>query len=360
MEFKEVTMVAYPNTRFIPFGISRAPEDDIFLAINRNTIQVLELNYRHHYNGTCRMLQSVAYAPKYIPSQHLNIDSKRIYQKASHKDRQYILQDLHLLSKELKVGDPHIVFVSAKWSTRILNRPNHFLALLTKFGGCEIVAQPNTKRKWTRVICDVSALWKEHCDPDNQLINELGDLKQRAMDVYITAISWNTMQTSNDERQWFVTINARGMLAFYCLENIPVDIFSDVIECNDMTTTIKYTKDLNYSKIKLLEWFTFYDRSGMIQSFLLAGDKTGDVRLLKVEFSKSSHEVINVAEVTVLFSEGDGVVANGFQWDYKTTINAIKIIFCKGMHLFVYLISLNGRILSQKTHYVGHLYISGK
>lgn len=361
MEFKEVTTVAYPNTRFIPFGINRAPEDDIFMAINRNTIQILELNYRHHYDGTCRFLQSVAYAPKYVPTQHLNIDSKKMFKKASHKDKQLMLQDLHLLSNELKVSDAHITFVSAKWSTRILKHPNHFIAYLTNFGGCEIAAQPVTKRKWTRIVCDVSELWTNYCDPDQEHISELFDLKQLALEVSITAISWNTIQLNNDDdNQWFVTISAKGTIAFYYLENITNDIFSDVIESNDVNTSINFTKTFDYFKTKLLEWFSFYDRNGTIQSFLIAGDKAGDVRLLRIEFNGDFDNVTNVTEITILFDESDGVVANGFQWDYDTELDAMKIIFCKGMHLFAYLVDLNGQILAQKAHYVGHLYISGR
>lgn len=360
MELREIAMVTFPNTRFIPFGISRAPEDDIFLAINRNTIQVLEMMYKHNHDGNCRMIHSSFKASTYIPTKEIDINSKEIYQNASHKERQLILQDLHLMSNELKVNENHIAIASAKWSTRILGLKKHFIACLTTFGGCEIVAQPFTKRKWNRIVCNISELWTNYSYPKGKRISNLVDLKERTMEVFITAISWNNLQLIDNSTQWFAVIAASGTIGFFRLDSISEDIFSDVAETYEIEISIQFTKSFEISKANLLEWFSFRDKFKKLYSFLVIGDNAGDVHLFKLEFDKDLNNIKDVNALQTLFAEGDGILANGFQWNYNTQTHTLHVIFCKGMHLFIYLLKLDGTILSRAVYYVGNLYINGE
>lgn len=344
MAFTEVTTFSINSEPCIPFGLSRASERNLFAACCRRSVQIIELDYSHHYDGNLNFQQSFADNPStFVPSNELRKDAAAIYKTANAAQRRDLLVDPHLMSEELRIDQSAISVVSARWSPQ-LQRQQYYLLCLTNFGGCEIRGVNKTIRRWDVLVCDVSEHWLKHCEAEATIKTKFDDLKMTWHRLRLTAFSW-LMERLN-ENLAFATISSAGRIAFHELST-------------DHKLRIAFEWDTELQDANLLEWITFNGKDDILKSFIIAGDIRGNVSLYDVNIDEESKNVCGIGEERQLFSEDDGVRANGIHWEYCDNSDRLVVCLCKGMHFFVFLLSSNGLLLKQQVHYVGHLTITG-
>lgn len=277
-----------------------------------------------------------------IPSKVLQKDAVAIYKGANDAQKRELIIDPHLMSEQLGIDQPAISMVSARWSP-LLGRQTYYLAYLTNFGGCEIRSVNKATRRWDVVVCDVTKHWLKYCETEGT-IKSFHELMNAWRRLRLTAFSWNVKRST--ENLTFATISTDGCIAFHELNadgNLRV-----ILECN--------TKSM---ETNLLEWITFNGKNDALKSFIIAGDAHGNVSLYDVRIDNASENVCGIGDERKLFSEDDGVRANGIQWEYCDKTDLLMVCLCKGMHFFVFLLSSDGLLLTQQVHYVGHLMLSG-
>lgn len=343
MAFTEITTFNISSEPCIPFGLSRTVEHNLFAACYRRSVKIIELGYSHHYDGNFNFQQSYINHPSaLIPSKKWNIDAAAIYKTANAAQRRDLLIDPHLMSDELGIDQAAISMISAHWSPQ-LKRQQYYLACLTNFGGCEIRNVNKAIRCWDIVICDVGQHWLKHCETETT-IKTFDELKLIWHRQRLTAFSW-WPQCANDNLA-FATISGNGHIAFHELNA-------------EHELRITFEWDTQLEETNLFEWITFNGKNNVLKSFLIAGDIHGNVSLYDVHIDKKSKNVCAVGEGRKLFAENDEIRANGAQWEYCDDTDLLVICLCKGMYLFVFLLSGDGILLTQQVHYVGHRMITG-
>lgn len=343
MSFTEITTFNINSEPCVPFGLSRAAEHNLFAACCRRSVRIIELGYSHHFDGDWNFEQSFVDHPSpLIPSKSLHKDTAAIYKSANAAQRRDLLVDPHLMSEELRIDQPVISMVSAQWSPQ-LKRHQYYLACLTNFGGCEIRSVSKAIRRWDVVVCDVAQHWLEYCGTEAS-IKTFDELKTAWHRIRLTAFSWITKRLNANLA--FATISSDGRIAFHELTA-------------DDELRIAFEWDTKLQESNLLEWISFNGRNDALKSFIVVGDIRGNVSLYVVRIDKKSKNVCGVGEERKLFTEDDGVRANGLQWEYCDDTDLLVICLCKGMYFFVFLLSGDGLLLTQHVHYVGHLMITG-
>lgn len=343
MAFTEVTTFNINREPCIPFGLSRAADHNLFAVCCRRSVQIIELDYSHHYDGTLNFRQSFADDPSaFIPSKQLKKDAAAVYKAANAAQRRDLIIDPHLMSEELRVDQPAIALISARWSPQSKCQ-QYYLACLTNFGGCEIRGVNKAIRKWDVVVCDVSKHWSHHCGRVDT-IRTFDELKSQWLGLRLSAVSWTATRSSGHLS--FATISCAGHVAFH-------ELNADSI----MRTAFEWNTEL--PEANLLEWITFDTTNGSTKSFVVVGDVRGNVTLLDVRIDKRTMDVCGVGDQRKLFSEDDGVRANGIHWEYHDDTDRLMVCLCKGMHFFAFLLSGDGVLRSHRVHYVGHLMITG-
>lgn len=344
MAFAEITTFNISSEPCIPFGLSRAPEHNLFAACCRRSVKIIELGYSHHFDGNLNFQQSFVDNPSpLIPSNFLNKDSASIYKSSNAAQRHDLLIDPHLMSDELRIDQSAISMVSARWSPQ-LERQQYYLACVTNFGGCEIRGVDKPVRRWDVVVCDVAKHWLRHCGIDDA-IKTFDELKNAWHRIRLTAISWMTQRLNDD--LIFATISSDGRIAF-CELNAENEL------------RIAFEWDTKLQETNLLEWITFNGKNDVLKSFMVAGNIHGNVSIFDVNIVKKSRHVCGMGDERKLFSDDDGVRAHGIQWEYCDNTDLLVVCLCKGMHFFVFLLSGEGLLLTQHVHYVGHLMITGE
>lgn len=348
MNFKEITTISQQGEPYVPFGLSRTHDDNIFCALNRKSAHILELQYNHHYDGNINVIQSSMEKPSnFIPSKELHTDAVYIYENASKEERHRLLLDPHLLSTELNISENNISFISGRWSPKfggklLSSSSCYYLAYLTNFGGCEIRTKAISERSWNVVISDVGKIWIDHYKKHS--INTFAALQKAVNEIQLTAISWNNQIF--DGCLGFATITASGTIVFFELNHT-------------RETKIIFEKHFCYKNTNTLEWFTFHDKRKKVLSYLIIGDINGNIHLHTITIDSKTSSVIDIGEMRTLFMENDGVRVHNVQWDYCSRLDRCIIIVCKGMHLFTFLLNPRGDLLSTNIHYVGHYPING-
>lgn len=343
---------AHRTDQFIPFGLHRAANSELYCAASRTKVYVLELNYSHHCDERIFMEQSVlSDISKFMPSHGVPRNAASIFNRAAKPEQDRLLVDYHLMTEELKVSSERVAVSQVRWSMKQPNLPGkHYLAYLTNFGGCEIRQKHTGKLSWCFTVHNIAKEWMMHCQKSiKYALNTFETFEEAVYSIKITAISWNNTSvadTSSDQNLDLCFVTANGNVVFYHV--------GDTLE-------LKFQKQVNHKQVNTLEWFTFNDKHNCKRSYLIACERNGVISLLGVQYDCNSNIVTNVCEIVELFNERDGVCANGIQWEYCEHGNQLIFVICKGMHIFSYLFSIdNETVLSSCIHYVGHLTINGK
>lgn len=335
----------YKCEQFIPFGLKRTNEHDLYCATTRTKAHILELIYSHHCDVKLFMEQSVLNdLSSFMPSQGIPKNASSIFNKATKSEQDQILVDFHLMSEELKCTNERVALVNVSWSPTIKHLPGtHYLAYLTNFGGCEIRQKHTGKRLWCIVTHNVAKEWMMRCQKNiKHTITTYQGLEDAVFNMQIKAISWNNVITKNP---FISIITANGTVGFF--------------ECTENELRFSFEKQISCKKINAMEWFSFNDRNNLNRSFIVTSELNGIVKLFSIQMDDKN--VIDVIECVEVFGEMDGVPANGIQWEYVSGSNQLMIIFCKTMHIFVHLIDVKtGELKSIHFQYIGHSTINSK
>lgn len=340
---------SHKSEQFIPFGLVRAADQDLYCAATRTKAHILELIYGHDCDDRVFMEQSTLNdLSTFVPSKGVPKNAASIFEKATTDEQHRLLVDWNIMTEELKVGIDRIALASVRWSPKINTAPSQrYLAHLTNFGGCEIRMKHTSKRSWSILVQNIAKDWmiecqtnmKQNCTTFATLINTIDSIR-------ITAISWNNIIVSQYPE--FLIITATGTMVVYNITGVDTDL------------NIEYQKQTDCKQVNALEWFTFSGRDNRHRSYVVACELNGVVRLFGVQYDTTG-KIVDIIEKQRLFNETDGVHANGIQWEYCNQNNRFVVIFCKAMHVFVYLMSVEGStIVSSCFHYVDNLTINGK
>lgn len=345
METNEIASFAIHSEPIYPFGLVRAEQCDLFAAISRQAVLIVELNYTHHFEQDLNYNFSLVEQPsKYVPAKCLEKSASTIFENATQEERLSLMIDPYLLPTELRVSESTIVFTSVRWSPPTKSNRKHLLLCLTNFGGCEIIDENRRAQKWDVIVANVANVWVKHCRINTAKIVKFDDLDAATKKIRLTAVSWNLL--TGDDRLQFVTISESGVCAF----------FEFRVESGE--TKVQFECELSLNSVNALEWFSFYDEKYQQISFLIAGDEDGNVFLFRIQMN-DVNEVIGVSTRVPLFEECDDVRINSIQCEYYSQTDCLLICFAKGMHLFVYSMNTNAILLDKHIHYVGHFAISG-
>lgn len=363
---------AYRTEQFIPFGLERAVERELYCVTAQSKAFILQLVYSHHCDERIFMEQStLSDISKFMPSHGVPRNSANIFNRATKPQQDRLLVDYHLMTEELKVGSERVALVQTRWSPSLTPSnqsekfPGHcYLAYLTNFGGCEIRRKHTGKLSWCIVVHNIAKDWMLYCQKTNMkyAFNSFQTFEDAVYSIKITAISWNhyingeqSNSVNNSQTLDFCFATANGNIVFYKLLGAG-DAGSETIE-------MQFHKNFNLKQINSIEWFTF-EHKKLTRSYVIACETKGRINLLSVRLNYNENNSIvieDAIEMTKLFDESDGVCANGIQWEYCKQNNQLIFVICKGQHVFSYLYSLdNESIQSSFIHYVGHLTIHGK
>lgn len=342
-----IQIFPYKSEQFISFGLKRSRENDLYCAVTRTKAHILELIYNHHCDEKLSVEQSVLTdLTTFMPSHGIPKNASSIFNKSTKSEQNQILLDYHLMSEELKITNERIALINITWSPMIKNLPgNHYLAYLTNFGGCEIRRKHTGKRAWSIIVHNIAKEWMLQCQKTlKHTITTYQGLEDAIFNMQITAICWNNIKFENSK---FSMITADGTLAFF-------DVGHEL--------HFLYQKQIDsLKKVQAMEWFSFYDRHNCLRSYVITCELTGLVKLFGVHMN--GDEILDVCKTIEIFSEVDGIPANGIQWEYHKNdeIEQLLVVFVKTMHIFVYLINYeNGELISSLPHYIGHSTINGK
>lgn len=328
---------------YIPFGIFRAEDANVFCAISRKTAQVLELSYQHHHDGIIRFIQTSIPCPKHIPSKDIGKECNKIYHRTEQRYRNDIFLDA-LMVPEIP-SHPEIIaaLISAKFSTYDASKYGYYVASLSNCGGCQIHFKVSLARRWN-LVCDVSSMWSKHClKKYEEPIQAYNVLQEFILDNRLTALAWNN-SILYENRHILAVVNGVGLLAF-------VRIDSDV-------EPVIFEMQTDMLKVNILEWITFHNKKGKLHSYIVMADVLGNISLFAVTFD-DARNISGVSELSKLWTEGDKVRANGIKWVYQSQTEQLIITCCKGSHVFFYLLNSAGAVLSHCIYYVGGLFITG-
>lgn len=195
---------------------------------------------------------------------------------------------------------------------------------------------------------DIAKEWMMYCQQNiKSNCNTFETLIDTIDSIRITAISWcNIMDCKNPD---FLIITANGTLVFFEITGTDSDL------------QMRYQQQIDAKQVNALEWFSFYDKNKCRHSYVVTCERNGIVRLLAIKSNKKSGDIVDVIEKQRLFNETDGVFANGIQWEYCNQTNRLVVVYCKAMHVFVNLISVEGgSVLSTCIQYIENLTINGK
>lgn len=339
--------IAFKTDQFIPFGLQRAAESELYCVASRSKAYTLELVYNHHCDERIFMEQStLGDITKFMPSHGVPKNAVNIFNKSTKQEQDRLLVDYHLMTEELKISSDRVAISQIRWSPIRPNSPGkYYLAYLTNFGGCEIRQKHTGKLSWCFVVHNVAREWMLMCQKNMKYaFNTFQSFEDAVNSVKITAIAWNNLAIDNQH------------LSFCCFTN---DGTVAVYEIGETTLQLQFQKKLNLNQVNAIEWFTFNDKNNKPKSYMVACSTAGAISLLGVLYDNGC--MVDVVEITKLFSELDGVCANGIQWEYCKQTNQLIFLICKGMHVCAYLFSPNTEtVLSSCIHYVGHLTINGK
>lgn len=345
---------AFRTDQFVPFGLHRAIESELYCTISRSKVFIFELIYNHHSDERISMEQSILDdLSKFMPSHGVPKNAANIFNKATKPQQDRLLVDYHLMTEELKVGGDRVALTQARWSplqSQLAGK--HYLAYLTNFGGCEIRRKHTGKLSWCFVVHNIAKDWMILCQKNMKYaFNSFESFEDAVYAIKITAIAWNhSVETIERKLLDFCFITANGTIVFY-------GIGADVLQ-------LKFQKHLNLQQVNSIEWFTFTDKNNHHRSYMIACEIKGSISLFSIRYddqSNGNNSIVDVIETVQLFSESDGVCANGIQWEYCKQSNQLIFVICKGMHVFAYVFGLNNEtLLSSCIHYVGHLTINGK
>lgn len=349
MEATEITKFPIDSDTPIPFGIKRAEDSNLFAFVARRNVHVIKFNYSYYFDGNFNYALSIVNRPSlFVPSKILDKNSLNIFNEATHSEKLTLLIDPNLMPTELKVNDQMITFISADWSLPFGPDNEHYLMCLTNFGGCEIVAENKIERNWNKVISNVGKYWAQHSKPvGNEKLKTIEAVEEAVNKIRLTACCWSKFPF-NDKIQ-FVTISQSGCIAF-----------QEIIPSNDKSVKpqIIFKHELNIPKVNVIEWIVFKTIKNEIKSFVICGDRLGDITLHQIQIN-SSGNANGIIKTISLFRENDSVPVNGMNWEFFKQNNQFIITICKGMHFFVFVLSDDGQILATEVYHVGHLTITG-
>lgn len=347
---------SFRTDQFVPFGLQRAIESELYCTVSRSKAYISELIYSHHNDERIFMEQSILDdLSKFMASHGVPKNAANIFNKSTKQQQDRLLVDYHLMTEELKVRSDRIALSQARWSPLQSQLPGkHYLAYLTNFGGCEIRRKHTGKLTWCFTVHNIAKDWMIICQKDMKFaFNSFETFEDAVYTIKITAITWNNSTATIESNLLdFCFITANGTIAFY-------DISENTLE-------LKFQKKLNLKQVNAIEWFTFMDKNNCHRSYIVACEMNGRISLFSIQYDDQNNgnncsNIVDVIEIQQLFDEKDGVCANGIQWEYCKQSNQLIFVICKGMHVFVYLFNLNNEtLLSSCIHYVGHLTINGK
>lgn len=343
---------AYRTDQFVPFGLHRAIESELYCTVSRSKVYIFELIYSHHNDERIFMEQSILDdLSKFMPSHGVPKNAVNIFNKSTKPQQDRLLVDYHLMTEELKVGGDRVALSQARWSplqSQLAGK--HYLAYLTNYGGCEIRHKHTGKSTWCFVLHNIAKEWMILCQKNMKYaLNSFETFEDAVYSIKITAIAWNHLaETIGRKLLDFSFITANGTIAIY-------DVGAETLQ-------LKFQKKLNLQQTNAIEWFTFTDKNNCHRSYMVACEGRGAINLLSIQYNDDqNNDIVDVIEIAQLFGESDGVCANGIQWEYCKQSNQIVFVICKGQHVFAYLFSLNSEtVQSSCIHYVGHLMINGK
>lgn len=340
---------AYKTDQFVPFGLEKAAESELYCVASRSKAYILELIYSHHCDERIFMEQSTLdELSKFIPSHGVPKHAATIFNRATKQEQDRLLIDYHLMSEELKVSSERIAISHTRWSPRLKHLPGkHYLAYLTNFGGCEIRQKHTGKLVWCIKVHNIAKDWMRFCQRSMKYAFTSFDAYEEAVfNIKIVAIAWNN-RILNENQLEFSFATANGTLAFYGIDS--------------ETQQLEFHKQINRRHINAIEWFTFDDKQKQRHSYIVVCEMKGQVDLLTVQYDENNANIVDVIETAQLFGEVDGIVVNGIQWEYISQKNQMVFLVCKGMHLFACLFSIDKQsVISTCCHYIGHLTISGE
>lgn len=355
MEYKELSSITANLETYLPFGVDRIEESNVFCAVSRSKAQILELNYQHHHDGNIRFIQTSVPYPKHIPSQDIAKDWNSIYNRAEGRHRNEMQLDPMLVPEILNQTELTFAMITARFAPRLLNRNGYHLACLSNYGGCEVQFKRIGGRSWT-IVCNLSGFWSGHCRRKyERTLHDFAALRKYVSDTHLTALCWNNSITE-DELQICV-VNALGTVAF-----IQLMVNNDADE-HQSVANILLEKDTNLKKVNMLEWITFHDKQMKKHSFVVVGDLVGDVTIFPVEFSAAkgaANVLVDLKKGINLWKESDSIRADGIKWKYHVKAEQLVLIYCKGSHVFAHVLSKTGKPLSHCKHHIDGLFITSK
>lgn len=341
--------IAFKTDQFIPFGLHRAVESELYCAASRSKAYVLELIYSHHCDERILMEQStLSDITKFMASHGVPKNAANIFNKSTKQEQDTLLVDYNLMSEELKVSSDRVAITQIRWSPIQKNLPGkYYLAYLTNFGGCEIRQKHTGKHSWCFVVHNIAQDWLLHCQKDMKYaFNTFKSFEDAVNSVKLSAIAWNNVFNFNKNLDFCCFTNS-GTIAIY--------------EIQEKALQLKFQKKINLKQVNTIEWITFNDKYNKLRSYMIACETKGPISLLCMQYDHSNGHMVDVVEITKLYSDLDGVCGNGIQWEYYKQSNQLIFLICKGMHVFAYLFCpKNDLVLSSCIYYVGHLTINGK
>lgn len=350
MELTEITKFPIDSETTVHFGINRASDSNLFALITRQTVHVISLGYSYHFDGVLNYsLSSVDRPPLLVPSKLLDKDSSNVFNESTHSQKLTMLTDPNLMSAELNVNVQMITFISTQWSLPFGPKSDHYLMCLTNLGGCEIFSENKIQRNWNNLISNVGKSWVQHAKPSgNEKLRTIEALEGAVDKIRLTACCWSKFPI--EDKFQFVTISKSGCIAF-----------QQINPSNERSVKpqIIYEHDLKIPKTNALEWITFRTKKNQLKSFVICGDSLGNVSLHHLRIDNSG-TINGLTKSQPLFDENDGVIVNGIIWEYLEQRSELLITFCKGMHIFIFILSDDGHIKATGLQHVGHLTITGE
>lgn len=338
----------YKTDQFVPFGLGKAAQSELYCVASRSKAYILELVYSHHCDERIFMEQSTLDdLSKFIPSHGVPKQAANIFNRATKQEQDRLLIDYHLMSEELKVSGERVAISHSRWSPLLPDLPGkHYLAYVTNFGGCEIRQKHTGKQLWCIKVHNIAKDWMINCQKNMKYaFNSFDTYEEAVYSIKINAIAWNNLVIGVNTVQ-FCFVTANGTIAFY-----------DIGE----TLQMQFQKPINHKQINAIEWFTFDDKQNQRHSYVITCEMKGTVNLFRVQYDQNNGNLDDVIELAQLCTEADDVCVSGIQWEYFSQNNQLIVVTCKGMNVFVCLFSVDKQaIVSTFFHYIGHLAISGE
>lgn len=341
--------IRYKSSELLSFGLSKAPNSELYCLASQRKAYISELFYSHHNDERiCTEQSSLSDLSKFKPSHGIPRNAPNIFNQASKEEKHRLLIDCHLMSQEMRIANDRITLSQIHWSPVVNNlNGDYYLAYLTNFGGCEIRAKNVPERTWSIIKHKISKHWMLNCQKSIKYVLNTFDAFENAVhDVKITAISWQIVNGAVGNPLLGI-ITANGNFVVYEIGTEP---------------NIRFEKQTNRKHVQAMQWFTFTDNLNERRSFIITSEINGVISLLSVQFDKENDEIIDVDVKLCLFDESDDVFGNGIHFEYLKELNQLLVVFCKGMHIFASLIDLNTNenpSVISVNHYIGHMTING-